>query len=111
MNPRKNPTKTEDFLDCCKEVGLSIIAIYTSTPLIKESASWNKDNWIRFCIFGNDVRYDRWPAIWYATKEFQKTHPEIRQSCGNSNQVQVNPGILRKGVYLLKNGIWIKEKE
>ena len=106
MNLRLNPTLTEEFLDCCKEVGLSTVAIYTTTPLLKESEYWKKDNWYELCVFGNDVRYNDWPAIWAAVDKFHKTHPEIDKSCGNSNQVQVAPDVLRKGVYQLKDGIW-----
>jgi len=106
MNLRHNPTLTEEFLNCCKEVGLSTVAIYTTTPLLKESEYWKKDNWYRLCVLGNDVRYNHSLAIWTAVNKFQMTHPKIKHSCGNSNQMQVAPNILKKGVYQLKDGIW-----
>jgi len=105
LNLRKNTSLTTEFLDCCKFVRLSTVAIYMATDLIPESIYWKTIDFTHCCIFGNNVTYNRWPAIWGASDIFEEKYKVLGKGCGNSNQIQVLPNILKKGIYVLINDI------
>ena len=93
---------TQNFLDCCKNNGIDLVAIGVLTDKIPES--------VRFPFgaqrnaLANKRDESGLPAIWQAARD-----AGVHGGCGNSSQVQLDPlatEMLIDGVYELQDGAW-----
>jgi len=89
------------FLENCRQVGIDVVSVLTSTQLIHESTSFPFRP--HSSVFSRPMKYNGRPAIWEATK-FTRG---LETSAGNRNQRQiVNTDSLIAGVYVYKDGQW-----
>lgn len=92
---------TDKFLNKCKQLGLSRVAVGIADQDTDGAKGWNGGYGM---VFSNDHRTGTWPTIWKVIEDMQ-----MEGGCGNSNQYQSSSvHRLVDGVYELKDGNWIK---
>lgn len=101
-------SSTEQFLEKCKEKGITLVSICQPTRLIASSVSYSRSCGIIVwdSVYSDASDSDGHPLIWDVVHEL-----DISYGCGNGGQHQITSeaaSVLDMGVFKLDGNRWIK---